>query len=426
MRKDLSKSPRVDIKVLNPKKAKPDWKLLFDSENIKIDRLLEVYKENPSHARIIFTQGGRNNYQKNRVVAYTYENGDINIVNFTKTYGISITNKKYESEKNQNSIIYKKDTNSWYFKSGGIKLLTYNLLMVFIQQSDTNFNYSQPRINFNHGFIFQYMETKLPWLRNLKEDTRRYSHNVSFNTIITKKLFNVKSIYRHLFGIPYPKIEIILKGIKNNYEPKYFIPIWKEMAKVLINVENLDENLFNHPYFIDTCKMASSLNKKINCSWGIPRFISEHDKWSKEITNVLLLNEKLSKLHINDVFREFSAFSDYKLLETNYDMIEDGLVMKHCVATYIDRVNSGVCGIYKVDGYTMELRVFNSKHINKELNYVQIKGVNNCEPPNELKTLIKEVLTSFNNEIMPDYNYNMLTNITTNSTKLGHLQVFPF
>jgi hypothetical protein len=52
------------------------------------------------------------------MVAFRFTNGDINIIKFIRKHGISTTNKMYSSERNVCSIIYKKETNKWYYKVG--------------------------------------------------------------------------------------------------------------------------------------------------------------------------------------------------------------------------------------------------------------------------------------------------------------------
>ena len=421
----MARKLAAKIEVLNPKKVKPEWELIYENANHKIDRLIEVYKDNPLHARILRHQGHSSEYQKSRIVAYTFENGDINVVHFIKSFGISVTNKMYQSERNNGAIIYKKETNKWYLKSkSGIKVLSYGGCIAFIQQA-TNFYTA------GDNSVMDYIITKLPWVRNIKEDKWDVSHSLNFNTIITHKLFNLKAIYRHMFGIPYPVIEIMMTGLKGNVygmNPQSFYKMWKEMKKVLINVENLSTELFMDQHFQDTCKMAGSIGQKINCSWSKARLKAEHDKWSKEISNVLLLNQKNTKLRIYDIYQTFAEYSGYKLLETNYDMIEDGVIMSHCVATYIDRVNSGSCAIYKVDGHTMELRLSNSvNHNNKKgLYWIQIKGFRNAEAPNELKTQVQNMLDIFNSDIVPTYDFKPINSYNKSSVNLNAYEDLPF
>jgi hypothetical protein len=395
----MARAKQLQIEVLNPKKVKPDWELLYEQDNPKINRLIELYKENPKHARIIYKQGNNHEFQRNRVIAYTYANGDINIVQFRHSFGISVTNKMYQSEKNMASLIHKKETNKWYSKTKtSIKLLNYNLMNSFIGNCNNYYATTHEAI------IKEYMFKLLPWLRNLGEDKYTVSHDVAFNTIISKELFNVKSIYRHVFGIPYPVIEMMMEVLHygNGQAPIHFVKSWKEMKKVLINVENLKIEMFRHHGFMDACKMAGTLNQKINCSWGIKRFTDEHDAWAKEISNVLLLNQKNTKMNIFHIYEDFAEYSGYELLRTNFDMVHDGLMMNHCVATYIDKVDRGECAIYKVDGYTMELN-FGYGYTNNQqiLRNNQIKGYKNELAPKELVDEVQMLLDAFNYYELP-------------------------
>ena len=395
----MSRAKQLEIQVLNPKKVKPAFELLYEQDSNKINRLIELYKENPYHARIIFKQGNKQEYQRNRVVAFTFENGDINIVQFIHSFGITVTNKMHQSERNNAAIIYKKETNKWYYKTkAGIKLLDYVHLNAFTSNCHSYYHTQET----NH--IQAYMFKLLPWLRNLAEDKYNVSHSVSFNTIIAKKLFNLKAIYRHVFDIPYPVAEMMMKQLNNRnmINPMHFPKVWKEMKKVLLNVENLKLEMFGHEGFMDACKMAASVNQKINCSWGIKRLVAEHDAWAKEISNVLLLNQKNTKMNIYHIYEDFAKHSGWELLRSNFDMVHDGLMMSHCVATYIDSVDRGQCGIYKVDGHTMELNFrYGQSNNHKTLEIGQIKGYKNAQAPQELVNKVHHMLEIFNTQVLP-------------------------
>lgn len=421
----MARGKASQIEVLNPKKVKPEWELLYEQDNHKINRLIELYKENPYHARIIFKQGSKHEFQRNRVIAYTFENGDINIVQFVHSFGISVNNKIHQSERNAAAIIYKKQTNKWYSKtSNGIKLLNYNLVNAFISNCSSYNTTTETQV------IKTYLFKMIPWIRNLEDDKYYVSFDVPFNTIITKKLYNVKAIYRHIFGVPYPVIEMMMKGLTKggNWTPQHFAKAWKEMKKVLINVENLRDEMFSNHLFMDACKMAASVGKKVNCSWGINRLKEEHDSWAREISNVLLFNQKNTNMNIHHIYEDFAKYSGYELLKTNFDMIHDGLVMKHCVATYIDKVNSGQCGIYKVDGYTMELRfAYGETNYKPTLSIIQIKGYQNSHPPRELVVDVSNKISTFNRFELPNIEVKPIAQIKKRqSYELWEMDELPF
>lgn len=403
-RKKLVENKSLKIEVLNPKKAKPEFELLLETSNPKIDRLIEVYKENPQHARVLFVQA-KENYKRYRTLKFTYSNGDINIIKFENSFGISINNRMYNTEKNMGGIIWKAETQKWYLKSPNmIKHLCYYDLYNFVNVVNLS--------EFKESRVFRVVNNMIPWLRNLTEDKTRVSHSVPFNTIISHKLFNLISIYKHIFKVPVPVIRTIMGGIgydgQGEGNIKYFISMWGEMKKVLINVESLTEQMFHNHYFKDTCKMAASLNRKVNCSWGLNRLKLEHDAWAKEISNILLLNQKNTKMRIRDVYMRFRDYSKYTILETDYDMIHDGLIMRHCVATYINAVNNGKCAIFKVDGHTMEINygprssgygMFEGAK-KKILYFTQIKGYMNKDASEELKASVQKDLDYFNEYLL--------------------------
>lgn len=115
--------------------------------------------------------------------------------------------------------------------------------------------------------------------------------------------------------------------------------------------------MLNDQLFIDTCKMARTLGRKINCKWGLKRLKEEHDSWAMEITNIVLDCEVEYDLSIKPVFVAFAEFSGYKLLKTNKDLLREGMLQHHCVGTYINDVNNGSCAIYHINGYTLQVKL---------------------------------------------------------------------
>jgi hypothetical protein len=68
------------------------------------------------HFTLVIYKQKEINYETERMVAFRFTNGDINIIKFIRKHGISTTNKMYSSERNVCSIIYKKETNKWYIR----------------------------------------------------------------------------------------------------------------------------------------------------------------------------------------------------------------------------------------------------------------------------------------------------------------------
>jgi hypothetical protein len=48
--------------------------------------------------------------------------------------------------------------------------------------------------------------------------------------------------------------------------------------------------------------MAGTLGKVVNCSWSFKRLKLEHDKFAREISQIVLLHEELSDLTNSNIF----------------------------------------------------------------------------------------------------------------------------
>jgi hypothetical protein len=156
--------------------------------------------------------------------------------------------------------------------------------------------------------------------------------------------------------------------------------------------------------------MGKTLNRKVNCSWSARRLKEEHDEWSKEITDIVF-TEGDRPLNINDIFIEFSDMSGFNLLTTTKEMNIEGRKQSHCVATYVNKVDSGSCAIYSIDDYTLELNSKWIENYTKKVIFInQFRGYKNCDAPKELYNLVLDKLNEFN-----DIDYNVVVGKKDNS-----------
>lgn len=335
------------------------WTLLNESKESGVDKLFELYGKDKEKARIYYYLNKSTvNFIITRMVLFEYENGDFRVAKIVEKIGISSTGKMYTSKKTIEAISYTKRGGFYYFdnkngRGGYIKQLTYQLLGDFSRQLTT------------HGVdevtngikalnpVIDYMTNRFGWIRYVIESL---FWSVTFNVINRKKLFNLKAMCRHIYGCPYPQAKIIHEHIRGKGHFNY-LGVWKEQKKVLINIESLTKEFFYNPLFSDSCRMAQMVGKKVNCSWSENRLKSEHDNWSKVVTQVLLESEDLRDLNISPIFSEFAEYSGFELLLTNHALLGEGVRMNHCVGTYSNMVDNGQCAIYRVLGCTLELRV---------------------------------------------------------------------
>jgi hypothetical protein len=378
-------------------KEKKEWTLIYESKPPDVDKLYKAYALDKKKARVLFFNN-RNNYSTTRVVFFKEKNGNFEIVHFVETLGISVTNKMYRRTKKIESVMHKGGKFYYITRTKKVTQLTYSGLRAFVGQ------FSSWRNIEDHAIIKGFIK-KFSWIRFISEES--LLHGIAFNSIIRYKLYSLNDALKHKFKAPIPvvkKIKILFKDYNNNDMMK----IWKEMKQVLINVENLKPELFGSHLFIDTCKMARTLDKKVNCSWSLKRLKQEHDDWAKEITNTVLEFEVERELRVNKIFFQFAEITGYQILKTNKDLLREGMHQKHCVGTYIKKVDDGYSGIYHINGYTLELSfqkiigVYNddirdySRSMYQYLSIVQFRGKFNKDAPSELYKEVNNNVLSFN------------------------------
>ena len=372
----LLTTPRIPKNITQPVKKvkrfkkevketdeKVKYTLIRESDKKEVNELFRVYKEDPFKARVKYHNKGKGNFVFTRLVLFEFNKDEFEICQFKVSLGISITNRIYSSQKKLLSISYKKGK-FWYIdnrnKNKSIRPLTYGNFIRFIQESENIYTWDDGKedIGFTEkSEVFKYFHKRFPWVLMLSESD--ISLGANMNVIKTQKLFGMKDLNRHVMKVPNNIAKIVMgshffQTLKNQGEP---IKRWHGIMKVLDNLENVTTELLDDHLFYDTCKMANTLGRKINCCWGSKRLKEEHDKWSKEITRIILDCEIEYDLNIRPIYKSFAKFSKYKLLKTNKDMLGEGMLQHHCVGTYIDRVDKGETAIFHVKGYTLQVQV---------------------------------------------------------------------
>lgn len=110
-------------------------------------------------------------------------------------------------------------------------------------------------------------------------------------------------------------------------------------------VTKLHENFYNIT-INDTLVMCHRFGRPFNPRWSEKRIQEEHDA-----CNSLLLQETYSPecfLHLQNPHEVTHAEYKVELLRSPYEIAMEGSLMRHCVASYVDRVGLGVYLIYKL------------------------------------------------------------------------------
>lgn len=436
----LLTEPRLPKDICGPKKktrrkkGEPSeiqikYTTIREGTNSTIDELFRLYKVSPYNARVKFFNT-KAQIHADRVCIFEKGEKDFEICIFRNKFGISTTNRIYSSQRKIYSISYKTGK-FWYIDKvkNRIGPLTYGKFCEFIGLAEgiqvwASMDDSNDRLS--KSKIFQFMRNKFPWILTLAEN--KVSLGVNFNVVESKGLTTPKAIHRHVLNVPSNIAQLVLDSgfihkIRN--ESKRPMGAWKEMVRYLDGIEHLSMEMLKSHYFEDSLKMAKTLGRKVNCRWGEKRLKEEHDNWAREIGNIVLDCELEYDLNIRKLYEVFAEFSGYKLLKTNKEMILEGMIQNHCVGTYIDKVQTGTCAIYHVDGYTLQVGL-ESKQIREpsevmkginggtvtipktrnvevnQLKRIQFKGKHNSEPPQELIDRVDAEMKRFSDEGMFD------------------------
>lgn len=426
--KEASGKPVKKRLVKKDKSTEVKYTLLKERKNRDVDDLFRIYKEDPLKARVKFFNKGKEYFKFTRLVLFEFGDKDFEISEFQTSFGISITNRMYSSQKKLTSISFK-NGKFWYInnhtKLKKILPLNYTYFISFIQQTEnSSINGESFYTSKKQSKIFEFMHSRFPWLQMLSES--RISYATTFNVILSKKLFGMNDFHRYIMNSSNNVIQTVLSSryLQNGRNAKQ----WKTDMKYLDGLDHLTVEFINNEYFDDTLRMAKTLGRKINCRWGVKRLKEEHDKWSREITRIILDCEIEYSLNIRPIYKSFAEFSGFKLLTTNKEMLCEGMLQNHCVGTYIDKVDRGDCAIFHVEGYTLQVNVIvldwegEKKRVRDEklrdtyiqaqynrpeyydiydetrkkvLNNAQFKGKHNEQAPKELVEKVEKMIYDF-------------------------------
>lgn len=390
-----------------------DTEFITISRGLRINKLFEIYKEDREKASIYFRIANKRDLTHIYWVICENKNNLV-IEKISKFYGISKTNKIYNSKKSLLKVIIKKGK-SVYIKKDS-KLLQINLPDFISCFSINNFNFKDRLKEF-----FLKIHPNIEWIWNEME-SEGFVPKRSLNYIVKNKLFSPKKYLKKEFPeYPTKDIYIILKNCDLIYSPsteemlkasysrrEIFsnIPLYiktlkngtinKEKHKVSVPtlyhlfLKGLKESDIDYSVniFQDLCEMAYKLKRKINPAWSNKRMKEEHDNLSKIITDLLSTMDNIS-LEINPVFNNVNLPVKNQILTTSGELTAEGKIMDHCVASYSNKINDGLCAIYHIEyeGIHYTLEIGNNLIIN------QLVGLNNrVYPPKKLVKMLTDYL----------------------------------
>ena len=105
----------------------------------------------------------------------------------------------------------------------------------------------------------------------------------------------------------------------------------------LTSIFNCLEKPVEKSLVADAVDLALQLNKKVNFNWSSNKFRDINVQWSRE-----LMRKDIEKRNPKDIYKNKELIKDAKLLSSERDVFEEGMIMHHCVYTnYWRLIESG-------------------------------------------------------------------------------------
>ena len=148
-------------------------------------------------------------------------------------------------------------------------------------------------------------------------------------------------------------------------------------------------------------RTSRQLGKKINLKIkSYKRLEQEHNEVAVEYSLKNIKGElKVDENFVNIELEKVPGY-ELSLIDKAEDLVLEGKLMRHCVATYFERINRGECAIYHIDkigsgskGWTIEIArryAYGSDRDEFKFSLNQVRGVCNSEPPEDVKDAVKK------------------------------------
>lgn len=358
--------------------------LLLQTTNEQLTHIVNIYKQgNKQLARVLFMNNGPIDLR--RKVLFEKDNGDFNIVQFRQRWNVSKRSIIYKRETRELDI-NRKGNNIYIASSNGIVQRMSHCIWSQLCDEDKKIIIERiPQLRFLTEFFKNIQQSNNLWIDTswMSYQIGYVCHRMSLSSMLKHKLFNSRDCIRHLYKTDANTARDLIRFDIDLKE-------WKVYKDFLIVTKFPPIEEYNKQLFKDLLKIARILNRKVDISWSANRIKDTHDKWAKEL-NLIVLQGNERQLNVKPIFKDIAEKTQLELIDNTKELALEGLVKHHCVGSYVQSVDSGKCGIYKVGDYTLELREDNDNSL--QIN--QFRGLYNKEAPIELFQKVYQTLSSF-------------------------------
>ena len=406
---------------MSEKKSKAKYTVLHENHSPEVATLHDTYKKDRFKAGILFRMMHKDNKPNSKRLVIFYRNKlDWAVCLYHKKWGINKNNVMYSHEKNYVKVTYSKGKLWTRWGTGTIKSF---------QEKDLHYFHiegTEKGVSGNR-LVRDYIIERLPFMQNFFDE---YSaHDIPFTTIRSKKLYNLNRIIRHVYNIPLSKYKALMDECKinggDNHQFRDNLKVLKQYENVFKRHDKISFEMINNRQMLyDTIKFARTIGTQIDAGWSVKRLKLEHDKWYREINEILYRGDTTA-LTVHERFIKFANYAEeegFRLLDTADALYAEGFQNKHCVATYIPQVNSGQYGIFHYKGGTLTLG--GSYGTNGGVNNSQFLGVSNSAMPKETVSEVDHMISQYNKILKDIEDFNKLKGVVEkNEAKINKLPV---
>lgn len=369
----------TDIKEVK----KWDYEVIFDNTSEVFKTFNEIYDKNREAARYFILN---KKLSSTRIVVFIKKHINI-IVEEEVSWCVSIALKRYKSTKTISKFYVDTKTGA-ISKSVKGKFIYCKISEV---KDDKIKNYIISKMKWI-GFVFN---LHLP---------------ITFNTIVTKKLYSQRKLLTWYWGTNYPTA-LKLQQYNKNGNDVFFL---RKHMKNIKNINNINPEFFSdHKFatlFFNTLQLAIKSRTIINAAWSFKRLLLEYKKKSRLILDTLYDNYD-KELKISEKFTPIlhlikkEGFIYPKTLREVSKLSNDEIIVNQFMATLM----YGEHLLIKKDGVLAIISVSNSTQIwhNNEkdtfhLYTKHLEGSNSKEILKEIEELLVRLNKQYKTLIISD------------------------
>ena len=260
---------------------------------------------------------------------------------------------------------------------------------------------------------------KLDWYNQMSNSLQSLLNATMLKNMVKGKITNPRDYVKaYLKTSPYKKMNIspeIMYKVFNDHKlnsPKFFRKTIEYSLDPNHAIEMISKANGNVPHFVsDIYMQAAILNRKVNSRWSESRIKEVHSQWTRDIMEIEIKSLKQEDYNHPPI----DLPEGLKLISNNYELFEEGTVMKHCIYTNYEfkiKHKKYFAFRFEKDGVRATLGV-DADYFQNKLKFNQMYGIGNSKIADEHVDYCKEFINSeyFQNWYKEEVNMGVQENL---------------